>query len=150
MTSTWEGPEETWNLADEEPRPIPYMKSKTYWSSLCFKSSLDLHRVEGTKGHPATYLLSLCSPLTILVSYGLWNYTAYRSNSKESRGTLCYKHIPITPPTTQSSVWPLHLPTSHTVSPLQEQPPPLHAPSMLFFQALKVTIISRLPVCIII
>lgn len=121
LRRSW-GHEETWSPADEEPRPIPYIESKTYWSSYCFKSPLD---VQGTKGPPSAYLLSLCSPRTILISFGLWNYTAFRSNSIQSSGTLCYNyHLPITSPTTWSSGCPLHLPTSHKVSPLQEQPPP--------------------------
>lgn len=95
LRRSW-GREETWSPADKEPRPIPYIESKTQWSSYCFKSPLDL---QGTKGHPAAYLLSLCSPLTILISFGLWNYTAFGSDSKQSSGTPCYNyHLPITSP----------------------------------------------------
>lgn len=124
------GYEETWNHVEEEPRSV-YMESKTHWSSHCSQASLDLDRVEGCQRIPsnATYLLSSCLPLSILISFWFWNYTTYWSDSIQSNGTLCYNYLPVT---VWSSGCPLQLPTSGKVSPHQEHPPWLHSPSMPF------------------
>lgn len=56
------GQSPTWNLKHTRPATA----SNHPWTYI---------ECKGTKGHPATYLLSLCSPLTILISFRLWNYT---------------------------------------------------------------------------